>query len=146
MLDQILKAACAVAGAVAGIFGEWTVLLTILLTAMVIDYISGLIVAAFGKSPKTEAGGLSSKVGFVGLAKKGFIMLVVLVATLLDKAIGNSTMIFQSAATCYYIANECLSVVENAVLIGLPVPAIIKNALEEMRDRNDKGEEYPNKE
>ena len=146
MLDKILKAACAVAGAVAGIFGEWTVLLTILLTAMVIDYISGLIVAAFGKSPKTEAGGLSSKVGFVGLAKKGFIMLVVLVATLLDKAIGNSTMIFQSAATCYYIANECLSVVENAVLIGLPVPAIIKNALEEMRHRNDKGEEYPNKE
>ena len=145
MWDKIVKAACAVAGAVAGIFGEWTVLLTILLTAMVIDYISGLIVAAFGKSQKTEAGGLSSKVGFVGLAKKGFIMLVVLVATLLDKAIGNSTMIFQYATTCYYIANECLSVVENAVLIGLPVPAIIKNALEEMRDRNDKGED-PNKE
>lgn len=144
MWDKTVKVLCAAAGAIAGVFGAWTTLLTILLVAMVMDYISGLIVAAAGRSLKTEAGGLSSNVGFIGLAKKGFIMLVVLVATLLDRAIGNTTMIFQTAATCYYIANECLSVLENAVLIGLPVPAVVKNALEEMREKNDKGED-PNK-
>ena len=79
---------------------------------MGIDYASGLIVAACGRSPKTEAGGLSSKAGFVGLARKGFIMLIVLLATLLDRAVGNQAMVFQSAATCYYIANEGLSILE----------------------------------
>lgn len=141
MWDKVLKGLCAAAGAIAGIFGEWTTLLSILLIAMVVDYVSGLLVAVVGKSPKTEAGGLSSNVGFIGLAKKGFIMLVVLVATLLDRAIGNTSMVFQSAATCYYIANECLSVLENAVLIGLPVPQVVKNALEEMREKNDRHDE-----
>ena len=99
---------------------------------MVIDYITGLIVAACGKSPKTEAGGVSSAVGFRGLAKKAVILLVVLLAWLLDQATGNA--VFQSAAVCYYIANGGISILENAVLIGVPVPEAMKNALEVMRE------------
>ena len=129
-----MKALAAALGAVAGLFGEWNVLLTALVTAMAVDYASGLILAACGRSPKTEAGGLSSKAGFVGLARKGVIMLIVLLATLLDRAVGNQTMVFQGATLCYYIANEGLSILENAVLLGVPVPGKVKAALEEMRD------------
>ena len=137
MWDKIIKTICAVGGAIAGMFGQWPEMLTILVVAMTLDYISGVIVAASGKSHKTESGGLSSKVGFVGLAKKGFIMLIVLLATLLDHAIGDSAMLFQSAAACYYIANEGLSILENAVLMDLPVPGAIKRALEELKEEQE---------
>ena len=135
--DKILKILAGVAGAICGLFGEWTTTLTILVVVMAIDYISGVLVAACGKSPKTEAGGLSSKVGFIGIAKKGFIMLLVLLATMLDKAIGNETMVFQTSLVFYYIANEGLSILENAALMGLPFPEKLKKALETLRDKDE---------
>lgn len=138
MWDRIVKLVCLAAGAVAGLYGEWTTALTILVTMMCIDYVTGVLVAISGKSPKTEGGGLSSKVGFVGLARKGFLMLIVLVATMLDKAIGNSSMVFQTATVFYYIANEGLSILENADLMGVPFPAFVRERLEEMRERKEK--------
>lgn len=135
--DKIIKFLAGVAGAVAGLFGEWTVTLTILVAVMMIDYITGWIVAWCGKSPKTESGGLSSKVGFVGIAKKGFIMLLVLLATLLDRAIGNEAMVFQSSLVFYYIANEGLSILENAALMGVKVPEKLRKALEALREKED---------
>lgn len=138
MWDKGLRLCAAVIGAMAGLFGEWTLALTILVVMMAVDYITGIMVAVTGKSPKTEGGGLSSKIGFVGLAKKGFIMLIVLVATMLDRAIGNSTMIFQMATVFYYIANEGLSILENADLMGVPFPAFIQERLETMREAKEK--------
>lgn len=135
--DKVLKILAGIAGAVAGLFGEWTTTLTILVVVMAVDYISGVIVAACGKSPKTEAGGLSSKVGFIGIAKKGFIMLLVLLATMLDRAIGNETMVFQTSLVFYYIANEGLSVLENAALMGIPFPEKLKKALEALREKDE---------
>lgn len=141
MWDKVVKTICAIGGAIAGLFGQWPTMLTILVVVMCIDYVSGVIVAASGRSPKSESGGLSSKAGFIGIAKKGFIMLIVLLATMLDHAIGDEAMLFQGAAACYYIANEGLSILENAVLMDLPVPGVIKRALEELRDKNDKEKE-----
>lgn len=138
MWEKIIKGICLAAGAVAGLYGEWSTALTILLVMMGVDYITGVLVAIAGKSPKTDEGGLSSKVGFVGLAKKGFIMLIVLIATLLDQAIGNTAMVFQTATVFYYIANEGLSVLENADLMGVPFPAFIRQRLESMRESKDK--------
>jgi len=135
--NKVVKALATVGGAIAGIFGEWSVLMTILAAAMVLDYISGVLVAAFGKSLKSEGGHLDSKVGFVGLAKKALIIMIVLLATLLDKALGAEAMVFQTATVCYYIANEGISVVENAGLIGLPVPEVVKRALEQMKEKKD---------
>jgi toxin secretion/phage lysis holin len=135
--DKILKFLAGIAGAICGLFGEWSTTLTILVVVMAIDYISGVIVAACGKSPKTEAGGLSSKVGFIGIAKKCFVMLMVLLATMLDRAIGNETMVFQTSLVFYYIANEGLSVLENAALMGLPFPEKLKKALETLRDKDE---------
>lgn len=141
--DRVVKGLAIAGGAIAGIFGEWSALMTILAAVMVLDYISGVLVAITGKSLKTEGGHLDSKVGFKGLAKKAFIIMIVLLATLLDKAIGAEAMVFQTATVCYYIANEGISVVENAGLMGLPVPPVIAKALEQMREKGekDKGDE-----
>lgn len=132
--NKITKGVFAVGGAIAGIFGGWNTMLTLLAMVMVLDYVSGLMVAWSGKSPKSETGGVSSRVGFIGLVKKAFILLVVLLATLIDRVIGNETMIFQTAAAFYYFANEGISILENAALLGVPFPAKIKGALEELRD------------
>lgn len=133
---KIIKFLAAAAGAVLGLFGEWTQMHTILVICMITDYITGCVVAALGRSPKTEGGGLSSKVGFIGLAKKGFIMAIVLLATLLDRALNNQTMMFQGAVLCYYIANEGLSILENAGALGVPFPDKVRQALETMKDKN----------
>lgn len=138
MWDKIIKGACAILGVIAGLYGEWTAALSILAIMMGVDYITGVLVAITGRSPKTDGGGLSSKIGFIGIAKKGFIMLIVLVATQLDRAIGNTAMIFQTATVFYYIANEGLSILENADAIGVPFPAFIRERLESMREAKDK--------
>lgn len=138
MWDKIIKGACAILGVIAGLYGEWTAALSILAIMMGVDYITGVLVAITGRSPKTDGGGLSSKIGFIGIAKKGFIMLIVLVATQLDRAIGNTAMIFQTATVFYYIANEGLSILENAEAIGVPFPAFIRERLESMREAKDK--------
>lgn len=138
--DRVFKWAAGLAGAVLGLFGEWTQMHRILVVLMAVDYLTGWLVALCGKSPKTESGGLSSKIGFIGLAKKGVIMLVVLIATQLDNALGNAAMMFRDAAIAYYIANEGLSVLENAGLLGVPFPAPLKKALESMREKGDKDE------
>lgn len=136
--EKIIKVAAAVAGAIAGLYGGWSAMLTILVVMMCIDYVTGLLVAWTGRSTKTENGGLSSKVGFIGIAKKGVIMLIVLLATLLDQAIGNTAMVFQGATVFYYIANEGLSILENADQLGVRTPRFIHDRLEIMRDQNDK--------
>ena len=139
MWDKITNAAAALAGAAAGMLGEWNVMLTALAWMMCIDYATGLICAWRGRSPKTDGGGVSSRAGFDGLARKGLIMLIVLMATLLDAAIGSDGAPFQSAACGYYIANEGLSILENSALMGVPYPKVIMNALEQLR--GDEGDE-----
>ena len=138
--DKIVKGLATLGGVILGFFGGWNAMLTILACVMVVDYGTGLIVAGFGKSPKTANGGISSNIGFLGLAKKGFIILIVFLATLLDKAINNTTFVFQMATTAYYIANEGISILENAGLMGVPIPPIIKNALEAMKKKGEEKE------
>ena len=135
--DKITKAIAAALGAAAGLLGEWDVTLTVLVVMMAIDYLTGVIVAACGRSPKSETGGLNSKIGFIGLAKKGFIMLMVLLAAQLDTVIGTDGTMFRTMAVGYYIANEGLSVLENAALLGVPFPEKMRKALEILRDKGD---------
>lgn len=134
--DKIIKAAAAVAGGIAGLLGEWSMLLTVLAWFMGIDYVTGVVVAWRGRSPKTANGGVSSRAGFDGLVRKAFILLVVLMATLLDRAAGDAAA-FQSAAAMYYIANEGISILENTSLMGVPYPAAVRNALERLKEQGD---------
>lgn len=130
-MDQMwrgaIKVLAACGGAVAGALGGWDATLKVLVVMMAVDYLSGLLVAVMGRSTKTEYGGLSSKVGFVGLAKKGLMLLVVLTAALLDEAMGMA--ICRDAACWFYIANEGLSLLENMSLAGVPFPEKIRELL-----------------
>ena len=116
VFHKTVRLLAAAGGAVAGLFGGWSSLLTVLTALM-------------GRSRKTEYGGLSSKVGAQGLARKGLMMLVVLVAALLDQAMGAETAVCRDAACWFYIANEGLSLMENLSLAGVPFPPRLKRLL-----------------
>ena len=83
------------------------------------------------KSGKSESGALESRAGWKGICKKGMTLLVVLVAVRLDIAVGST--IIKDAVVIAYITNEALSIIENAGLMGLPVPNIITRAIEVLR-------------
>ncbi|HRX08125.1 MAG TPA: phage holin family protein [Candidatus Limiplasma sp.] len=129
--DKALKVFAAAIGAVAGALGGWSWLMTVLLACMIADYISGTLVAWMGKSLKTEYGGLSSKVGAVGLIRKGLMLMVVLVAALLDRALGQNNAMFRDAVCWFYVANEGISLMENLNLAGVPFPKKLKELLGE---------------
>jgi toxin secretion/phage lysis holin len=135
--DKIVKYFALAIGAIAGFWGGLPVMVQILAWAMLIDYLSGLIVAWRRRSPKSESGGVSSAVGFDGLAKKAFIILIVLLATMLDRVLGTDMAVFQTAAASYYLANEGLSIIENAALMGVNFPPKIKDALEALKKKGD---------
>lgn len=130
MTKNILISIIGIVGsAIASAFGGWTTGLTTLVIFMAIDYITGLIVAGvFHKSTKTETGTLESRAGFKGLCRKGVMLLVVLVAYRLDLAVG--TTYIKDAVIIAFIANETISIIENAGLMGVHIPDTIKNAID----------------
>lgn len=134
MWKKIIEALAAAGGAVASFFIGLPPIIWILLAVISLDYITGIICGVLGKSPKTENGGLSSKEAFQGLLKKALILLVVLLAALLDRAVSLSAEIefaAVSGATClWFIASEGMSILENAAAMGVPIPRILLNMLE----------------
>lgn len=125
-----------IGGVVAAAFGGWNAAMMTLIALMAVDYLTGLMVAGiFRKSPKSESGALESKAGWKGLCRKGVTLLVVLVAAQLDRAIG--TGFIRDAAVIGYIANETLSIIENAGLMGVPVPNAVKKGIELLKKKED---------
>lgn len=121
---------------IASLYGGWTDGMTTLLMFMAIDYVMGILVAGiWHKSKKTEDGRLESRAGWKGLVRKGVTMLIVLVAARLDMTIG--TTMIRDTAVIGFIANEGISIIENAGLMGVPLPAIITNALEVLRKESE---------
>lgn len=119
---------------IASLFGGWDAGLTTLLLFMGIDYVSGLIVAGiFHNSKKTESGALESRAGWKGLCRKGMTLLFVLIAHRLDLAIGVDYI--RNAVIIGFIANELISIVENAGLMGLPLPPVITKAIDILTDK-----------
>lgn len=118
-----------IGGVIAYLFGGWDSALTTLVIFMTIDYLSGLIVAGvFHKSTKTETGSLKSIIGFEGLCRKGMALLIVLIGYRLDVTIGADYI--RNTVIIGFIANETISIVENAGLMGLPLPAVITKAID----------------
>lgn len=133
---------CVTAGVVGGflttLFGGSSPMLLTLLILMAADWGSGLLLAGvFHKSKKSKSGALESRAGLKGLAKKGMILLFVLVAHRLDLALG--TTYIRDAAVIGFAVNELLSIVENAGLMGLPLPDVITNGIALLKGRK-KGE------
>lgn len=137
MKETICTAAGIIGSCIAGLFGGWDASMVTLLIFMGVDYLTGLAVAALGKSQKSENGHLSSLIGWKGLAKKGVSLLLVLVAVRLDITLGTSYI--RDGVCIAFILNELISITENAGLLGVPLPEILKKAIDLLQNKR-KGE------
>lgn len=119
---------------VAYLLGGWNEAIITLLLFMLIDYVTGLIVAGvFHQSKKTESGTLESRAGWKGLIKKGMTLLIIVVANRLDIQLGTS---FIKDGVCIaFISNEVISIIENAGLMGLPIPEALNNAIHILKEK-----------
>lgn len=127
-----------VGSAVASLFGGWTAGMTALIIFMTVDYVSGLLVAGvFKNSNKTDTGALESRAGWKGLCRKGMTLVIVLIAYHLDVVIG--TNYIRDAVIIAFCANEAISIVENAGLMGVPLPSVITKAID-LLTKKSKGE------
>ena len=102
-------------------------MLETLLMFAFIDYLSGLTAAAM-------AGEISSSIGMRGIAKKIAVFAVVAIAHVIDQALGEAHLI-RDAAIWWYLANELVSIIENAGRMGVPIPPAIKRAVASLNDR-----------
>ena len=144
MKDTICMIWGLIGGCLAAFFGGWDAAMGTLVAFMAVDYVTGLIVAGvFHKSSKSETGALESMAGFKGLCRKGMELLVVLVACRLDLVMGSNFI--RDAVVIAFIANEAISIVENAGLMGVPIPAPLVQAVDVLKrksevDKTDKPE------
>lgn len=104
-----------------------------LLLFVVIDYITGVMCAVADKK-------LSSAVGFKGICRKVLIFLLVGIANILDVEVIGTGSVLRTAVIFFYISNEGVSLLENAGHLGLPIPAKIKDVLEQLHDRAESEE------
>lgn len=137
----ITELLAALGGAIASFFLELPAIIWVLIAVMSIDYVTGIICGLMGKSPNTENGGLSSRAAFKGILKKALIILVVLLAALLDKAVSMGTgaeFAAVAGATClWFIASEGFSILENAAAMGIPIPKILLHTLEMVKQKGE---------
>lgn len=121
---------------IASAFGGWDTGLATLLIFMIIDYFSGLVVAGiFHRSNKTKSGALESKAGWKGLCRKCMTLLFVLIAYRLDLAIGVNYI--RDAVVIGFMTNELISIVENAGIMGLPLPDVINKAIDVLTEQKE---------
>ena len=144
-MDNLYKIAAAAAGAVISFFTGIPVIMWVLIAMMTLDYVTGLMTGMMGVSSKTEGGKLSSRAAFDGLMRKIMIFLVVILSVLVDLAVqygAGVTFNAVTGATClWFIASEGVSVLENAAELGVPIPGILRKALELLQDSSEDVEE-----
>ena len=109
-------------------------LLYALIAFVVVDYITGVMCAIADHS-------LSSEVGFKGICRKVLIFLLVGIANILDVQVIGTGSVLRTAVVFFYISNEGISLLENAGHLGLPIPKKMKEVLEQLHDRSEKGDE-----
>ena len=111
------------------VFGDMDGMFLALIALIVLDYISGVTAAIAEKK-------LSSAIGAKGIAKKLFMLLIVAVANIVDINVIGEGHVLRTVTTAFYIANECISLIENAGRIGVPVPKKLMDVLEQLRDKD----------
>lgn len=131
MNDFIKGILAAICTAVGFLFGSADGLIIALVVLIVLDYISGVIAAVVEKK-------LSSEVGAKGIAKKVFMLLIVAVANIVDINVIGEGNVLRAVTVVFYIANECISLIENAGRLGVPVPKKLLDVLAQLRDKDNK--------
>ncbi|NFA44010.1 MULTISPECIES: phage holin family protein [Clostridium] len=113
------------------LFGAWDTALQVLVGLMILDYTTGVLRAWINKE-------LSSNTGLKGIARKAVIFIVLIVAVMLDRLINTGAWVFRTLVAYFYIANEGISLLENAVGLGVPVPERLKEALIQLKEGEKK--------
>ncbi len=132
--DLLAKGLMLLFGFLQGMVTGQNRVIVLLVTLMVCDYVSGIVAGFLRKSPNSQHGGLSSDAGWRGLLKKAMMMVVVLLAYVLDDFVGQHNAMFESAVTWFYIGNEGISLLENLALCGVPIPKVLRGALEKLAE------------
>ena len=131
-MKRIYMAIGVIGSAISGFFGGWNQACQTLVILMAIDYVSGMAVAGiFKRSSKTESGALSSKYCWEGLAKKIMTLIFVGIGYQVDLLIG--TTYIKDCICISFIANELISIIENAGLMGIPIPKVLSNAVDVLK-------------
>ena len=130
----------AAAGFVSYFLGGWDGWLAALCTFMGLDFISGIIAALLNKSKKTAGGGLESRQMFHGGLRKILILVIVAVAVVLDNTLLPGQSAIRDVVCGYYIAEEALSIMENAGACGVKLPTILVKTLEQLKSKNEEQE------
>ncbi len=102
-------------------------LMIALIVMMTLDYVSGVMCAIVDRK-------LSSSVGFKGICKKVFILMLAGVAHIIDLHVVGTGSALRGAVICFYMSNEGLSLLENAAHIGLPIPDKLRDILSQLHD------------
>ena len=130
-MDNIFKnIMAAVCTLISFLFGNMEGMLIALIALIILDYISGVIAAAVEKR-------LSSAVGAKGIAKKIFMLLIVALANIVDINVIGDGHVLKTVTVVFYICNECISLIENAGRIGVPVPKKLLDVLEQLKNRDE---------
>lgn len=126
-----------IGGTLGNLLGGLDTLIWSLITCSVIDFLSGATVAViFKNSPKTETGAAQSKAGFVGLVKKVFIYLIIVVVVKIDIVVGSNGFL-RNAVIIGFMVNEVLSITENAGLMGIKLPDAVTNAVDILKKKSE---------
>ena len=140
-MKNILSTYIGILGSIiASLLGGWDMALQTLIIFMTIDYVTGLMVAGiFNKSTKTKHGALESVAGWKGLCRKGVALIIVLIACRLDLLTGAN--LIRDAVVIAYCTNEAISIIENAGLMGVPIPTRLTKAIEALKSKEDDNNE-----
>lgn len=142
MKENICTTAGVIGGGIAALFGGWDSAFVTLLIFMAVDFATGLITGAMGRSKHSKSGKLNSRAGWFGLAKKCSILLLIIVAVRLDILLG--TTYVRDAVCIGFCVNELLSIVENTSLMGIPYPPALKNAIEVLQKQAGRSDDEDN--
>lgn len=129
MKNLILGGMSAVLSFFIYLLGGLDIALECLLIAIVVDYISGMIKAYTTKT-------LSSRIGYKGILKKVGIIAIVTLSVLLDRITGEHGAI-RTLVIYYFVANEGLSILENLAAAGVPIPEVISNTLQNLKNKKE---------
>lgn len=128
-----------VGGFIATLLGGWDNALVTLVIFMGIDFVTGVVTAMMGRSKHSKSGTLNSKAGWIGLAKKFCVLLMVVVGVRIDILLG--TTYIRDTVCISFCLNELLSIVENTILMGIPYPPVVKNAIDVLQTKVGRAEE-----
>jgi toxin secretion/phage lysis holin len=125
-----------IGGGIAAALGGWDLALQTMFAFMAIDYVTGLIVAGvFKKSNKSECGTINSRAGFKGILKKCMMLLMVFMGYQFDSLAG--VEFARYGVIFAFIVNESVSILENAGMMGVPIPSALKQAIDILKKKGD---------